>query len=461
MEMRVASTESSFFHEAVVILLQEGSLHLSHHVQQHTDKNEQGGAAEELSDDVGQGAEDGEQAGQEVDERQEERAGEGEARHRLVQESSGRRTGTDAGDVAAGALEVLRDLLGLEHRSHPEEREEEDHEGGNEVVPNIRGGEDGGYDAADKGIAREELLGEHAREREDRRSENDRHHARVVELEREVGRAALSHLTVSHDAFGGLHGDAALGLADRNHEGYHDDHEEDQRHERKRAQGVDLCAIAHDKGFPSEGEGARQRGDDVHRDDERDAVAYAALGDLVADPHEEHGAGDDDEDGGDGENPAGIHHEIVDVQADGRGVFQGAGEQEALHNGNDDGEDARVARHLLPPAFLSQHLLPGGEHGAHELGHNGGGDVGHDTQSEDAALLQAATGENREDGAECAEDAAAFRGLFLEVGGKGMHIHPGKRKMNPETHHHDHGEGEEDAAPEFRNLHGVGKGGYH
>ena len=38
-------------------------------------------------------------------------------------------------------------------------------------------------------------------------------------------------------------------------------------------------------------DGARQARDDAGEDDHGDAVADAALGDLLAEPHQEHGAG--------------------------------------------------------------------------------------------------------------------------------------------------------------------------
>ena len=54
------------------------------------------------------------------------------------------------------------------------------------------------------------------------------------------------------------------------------------------------------------GQRRRQAGDDAGEDDERDAVADAARGDLLAEPHQEHGAADQRDDGGDAEEPARI-----------------------------------------------------------------------------------------------------------------------------------------------------------
>ena len=51
--------------------------------------------------------------------------------------------------------------------------------------------------------------------------------------------------------------------------------------------------------------------DDAGEDDQRDAVADAARGDLLAEPHQEHGAADQRDDRGDAEEPAGIEHDVA------------------------------------------------------------------------------------------------------------------------------------------------------
>ena len=51
-------------------------------------------------------------------------------------------------------------------------------------------------------------------------------------------------------------------------------------------------------------DGVRQVGDDAGEDDQRNAVADAARGDLLAEPHQEHGAADQRDDRGDAEEHA-------------------------------------------------------------------------------------------------------------------------------------------------------------
>ena len=59
------------------------------------------------------------------------------------------------------------------------------------------------------------------------------------------------------------------------------------------------------------GDRRRDVGDDAGEDDERDAVADAARGDLLAEPHQEHGAAGQRDDRGEAEEPAGIGHDVA------------------------------------------------------------------------------------------------------------------------------------------------------
>jgi hypothetical protein len=54
---------------------------------------------------------------------------------------------------------------------------------------------------------------------------------------------------------------------------------------------------------------AGQADDDAGEDDQRDAVADAALGDLLAQPHDEHRAGGERQDDHQAEAPAGVEHQ--------------------------------------------------------------------------------------------------------------------------------------------------------
>ena len=66
---------------------------------------------------------------------------------------------------------------------------------------------------------------------------------------------------------------------------------------------VDSAPVRPSSSVPADG--VRQVGDDAGEDDQRDAVADAARGDLLAEPHQEHGAADQRDDRRDAEEQPG------------------------------------------------------------------------------------------------------------------------------------------------------------
>ena len=60
--------------------------------------------------------------------------------------------------------------------------------------------------------------------------------------------------------------------------------------------------------------GGGKLGDDAHEDDERDTVADAAGGDLLAQPHQEHGAADQRDHARDDEEHARIGRQTARLQ---------------------------------------------------------------------------------------------------------------------------------------------------
>ena len=72
-------------------------------------------------------------------------------------------------------------------------------------------------------------------------------------------------------------------------------------------------------------------GDDADEDDQRDAVADAARGDLLAEPHQEHRAADQRDDAGDAEEPARIVRQALGLEADRQAVgLEGREEHRAV-----------------------------------------------------------------------------------------------------------------------------------
>ena len=103
------------------------------------------------------------------------------------------------------------------------------------------------------------------------------------------------------------------------------------------------------------GERARQAGDDARHDDERGAVADAARGDLLAEPHQEHGAADQADDRRDAEEPPGVDHHGARLAAR---ALEAVGDAVGLEGGQRHGEVARVLVDLLAAllAFLLELL---------------------------------------------------------------------------------------------------------
>ena len=99
-------------------------------------------------------------------------------------------------------------------------------------------------------------------------------------------RGLPAHHAAALNALGVLHRDAALAALDQHDESHHRDHDgqdDDQ---------VDGRPIANlEYVIVNVVDGARKADHDAGKNDQRHAVADAALGDLLAQPHDERGAG--------------------------------------------------------------------------------------------------------------------------------------------------------------------------
>ena len=192
-------------------------------------------------------------------------------------------------------------------------------------------------------------------------------------------------------AFGVLDRDPPLALLD---EDDRDDHREgDERHHHDE----DLVGVG-PPGFDPVRDPRGDRGEDH----QRDAVADAALGDQLAEPHQQRAPAvrqiDDQEDLGEGQ--------LADDAAAGWSA-EGLEEEdvaERLAEGEADGQVARVLGDLLlADLALFLELLQRGDDDGQQLQDDRGGDVGHDPQREQRQAREAAAGEEVEE----AEDVAA------------------------------------------------------
>ena len=127
----------------------------------------------------------------------------------------------------------------------------------------------------------------------------------------------------------------------------------------------------------------RQTGDDAGEDDERDAVADAARGDLLAEPHQEDGAAGQRDDRAGAEEQPGIEHDVaLPFEADGDAI--------GLERREEHRAVAGILVDLLAAllAFLLE-LLEMRRDRRHQLDDDRCRDIRHDVEGEDRHAAQA------------------------------------------------------------------------
>ncbi len=243
--------------------------------------------------------------------------------------------------------------------------------------------------------------GNGCREQQQARREDRRNHARHVQLERQVRGLAGVHAAADL-ALGVVHRDAALRTLDEHAERGDGEHHHDERdgNQAGHLAGVDLADGLAD--------GARNAGHDTAQDDHGNAVAHAALGDLLTQPHEEHGARGHRDRGDEQELPARSEHHALRLQT--------VGGDERLEQRETQRAVTRDLGELAPAglAFLAV-LHPLRHHHRHHLHDDRRGDVGHDTHGEDGQALERATREHVDD----AEDGL---GIVPEEAGHALRV---------------------------------------
>ncbi len=134
------------------------------------------------------------------------------------------------------------------------------------------------------------------------------------------------------------------------------------------------------------GHAAGQAGDDAGKDQQAHAVADAAIGNLLAQPHDEGRAGGQRKHRHQHEADAGIQNQAL--------LGENGGDADGLQRAKNDGHVAGPLRDLAAAQFAflldaRQRLIDHGE----QLKDDGGGDVGHDAQREDGHAAQVAAAE--------------------------------------------------------------------
>ena len=235
-----------------------------------------------------------------------------------------RSPGTDAGNEAAILAHVVGNVIGTENDGDVEVGEENDAHDVEQLVPGFAGAqtvENAGQEAA---VAHEAGAGKEQRGGENRAGEDDRHDAAGVDLERQVG-GLTAHQAAADDALGVLHRDAPLAALDKDDEGHDGDHDHDQQDQRRDGEGSPgLGACLVDQVLNAAG----QADHDAGEDQQAHAVADAAVGNLLAQPHDEGGAGGQRDHGHQDEAESGVQ----DVGDAARAVGEGQGDGQRLHD---------------------------------------------------------------------------------------------------------------------------------
>src|SRR6056297_142220 len=390
MMRRAPGITEDLLEETLVVARRELAVDLTHQLEGHADRDQHAGSGEPERVHAGQDQQD---VGQDRDDGDEHRTGQGDPVDRLAEVLLGLRPGPDTRDEATLASQ----LVGLTHRVEGdrvvEVRERDDHQREERDVDEVLRVHDVPVDEAGDLSApplagTEELRADHGQQH-DRTGEDDRDHAGLVDLQRDVGVLTAHHAT-SHHAFRELHGDASLPEFDE------DDRDDDADRQHHHGDEPEDLVELQDAPEPS-----RQARDHRGEDDHRHAVADAALADQLGHPHQHGGAGDE---GGDDQVTTRPH--AVGQQRH-RGCCTGGREERRASAGAEDEHQAgRLQRResdrdgagvlgdlaLTDRPLLLQLFELGDDHAEH-LHDDAGGDVRHDAEREDRETLERPTRE--------------------------------------------------------------------
>src|SRR5215467_4757772 len=278
----------------------------------------------------------------------------------------------------------------------------------------------------------------HLRNAQQRGGKDYRHHTAGVNAQRQV-RGLSAHDSPAHNTLGVLHRDAPLSAFHEHDEGDYDDHQHDQEDDgdrSKTAPGAGLDFV------PQLGNSSRQSHDDAGKDQQRHAVAYTALRDLFAQPHDEDAAGGERDDSHQNERYARIEHVTLALKC--------RGNSQALQCRQDKGEIARPLRDLPASQFAlflqaREWLIYHGE----QLQNDGSRDVRHDAEGKDCQTAKIAA-------AEQIVKPQQASGLALECFPQRLGINTRRMNMRTQTVDRQHRQREENTLAKVRNAENIG-----
>ena len=366
-----------------------------------------------------------------------QRPGEGDAPENRIDVLGRRLARPDARNIPPLVLDVVGNIDGVEGHSRIEITEEDDQCNINYVVGEMAGAHHGRHRMHPRNINQ---VGHGRREHDNGAGEDRRDDPGHVHLEGQM--AALAAIAAHpHDTFGVVDRHPSMALFHENDGGSDDHHhrtDEDHDHGRHRP-GMQQAQRVENR--------PRHVGDDTGEDDQRDPVADAPLGNLLAEPHDKGGARRQGDHRHQNEADAGVgNHGRTSGSAHG---LQPDGDAGTLNNRQDDRAVAGPAGDdLLPLGALFGQALDGFEDHAEQLQNDRGADVGHDPQSKNGHPLQGTAGKGADHPEQCPLASLKKLGQYLGIDTRCRHV-------TPDAVNRQHSEGEEDPPPQFGNTEDV------
>ena len=192
----------------------------------------------------------------------------------------------------------------------------------------------------------------------------------------------------------------------------------------------------------SAGDRAGQADDDAGEDDQRDAVADAALADLLTEPHDEGATGGQGQDRQQPEGPARTRHQGGAARS--RRLLQEERDAGRLDDRHQHRAVARVLGDLLAAELaLLRELLEVGPHHRQQLQDDRRRDVRHDAEREDGDPLEASARERVHE----AEEGALHGRHELD---QRLRIHPRRRNVTADPIDREQPESEHQALAQIR-----------
>ena len=189
---------------------------------------------------------------------------------------------------------------------------------------------------------------------------------------------------------GVLHRNFPLGLRDRDDTGHHRQQQENQRHSVEQIK-LAFGAAVRSKHDVSRLNGAWQVRHNSDGNDQRNAIADAAFRDLFPQPHQQQCAGRQNQHSLNPIPPEVLfQHQRAGELRELLRMFPGQSHERPVPKTQYDCQATAILDKFGAPAFFPRQFAQLGNHCRHQLDNDGRGDVGHDSQGANGAMLKRA-----------------------------------------------------------------------